>query len=73
MKIKFSTLHNTNYKPQTAAFATNIDFEKLKFPLEIRKWKKGDYFYPLGMKGKKKLSDFFFDKKLKIWVSVSDS
>ncbi len=50
---------------------------KLKFPLEIRKWKKGDFFYPFGMKGKKKLSDYFKDEKFSIpdkentWLLIS--
>ena len=43
-----------------------LDSDKLKFPLIVRKWQKGDYFYPKGMRGKKKLSKFFKDEKLSI-------
>ena len=40
-----------------------VDENKLKFPLTIRKWREGDYFYPSGMNGKKKLSKYFKDEK----------
>lgn len=41
-----------------------LDKEKLNFPLLLRKWEKGDYFYPFGMKGKKKLAKYFKDEKV---------
>ncbi len=41
-----------------------VDAAKLKYPLSIRPWQEGDWFIPLGMKGKKKISDFLVDKKV---------
>ncbi len=44
-----------------------VDKHLLKHPLIVRKWQNGDYLYPLGMQGKKKLSKYFKDEKLSLF------
>jgi tRNA(Ile)-lysidine synthase len=39
----------------------------LHFPLILRRWEEGDYFYPFGMSGKKKLSKYFKDEKITVF------
>ena len=54
-----------------------VDADKLHFPLKVRHPRPGDFFYPFGNTGKKKLSDFFVDQKWnlyqkeQIWLLLS--
>jgi tRNA(Ile)-lysidine synthase len=43
-----------------------LDYDLMEFPLTIRHWQHGDYFFPLGMDQMKKLSDFFVDEKVPV-------
>lgn len=67
-----------NFKLVASSNIAFLDDEKLRFPLQIRPWKQGDYFYPLGMKNRKKLSDYMIDEKIpvnlksKVFVLLSE-
>jgi tRNA(Ile)-lysidine synthase len=64
-KAEFVTITDTYEIPSDPTIAC-IDTDKLSFPFIARKWKPGDHFYPLGMRQKKKLSDYFIDNKYSI-------
>ncbi|MBN2868922.1 MAG: tRNA lysidine(34) synthetase TilS [Flavobacteriaceae bacterium] len=61
--LVFNTVNNIE---KTNVSTIYIDKKKLNYPLTVRYWQEGDYFYPLGMQGKKKLSKFFKDEKLSL-------
>jgi tRNA(Ile)-lysidine synthase len=74
LKIKASN----SFNPSADRHIAELDAGKIKYPLLFRRWKKGDYFYPLGMRKKKKLARFFIDLKMsssekeKAWVLEMD-
>ena len=43
-----------------------FDAEKVSFPFVLRSWQKGDWLNPLGLRGRKKLSDMFTDLKFSL-------
>ena len=59
----FETVKQINVSNASTIY---VDCETLEFPLTFRKWEEGDFFYPFGMKGKKKLSKYFKDEKLSL-------
>lgn len=67
----------TGYQLEKDKSIAYFDYEKLQFPLTLRRWKEGDWFIPFGMKGRKKLSDYFTDckfskfQKEEIWLLCS--
>lgn len=72
-----SDLENLGFSVETLDYKEDLQFQrdpntiyidknKVQFPLILRNWQEGDYFYPYGMKGKKKVSDLFTDEKIAI-------
>ena len=62
LKLRFCKAVNIFETDSNCIF---VDESKIKFPLTIRKWQEGDYFYPSGMNGKKKLSKYFKDENIR--------
>jgi tRNA(Ile)-lysidine synthase len=74
-ELTFETVKSIS---KTSTNTIYVDKDTLKSPLELRLWKAGDHFQPLGMKGKKKLSKYLKDEKRSLvekentWVLTSE-
>ena len=68
LHLCFSKLEKTNdFVMDKSPEVAQLDFDKIHFPLTLRRWHYGDRFHPLGLKGSKLLSDFFVDQKFTEW------
>ena len=76
LKFAFCNVSDQSIKDSNTIF---VDENLIHFPLELRKWNEGDFFYPIGMDGKKKVSKYFKDEKLSLidksntWILCSDN
>lgn len=72
IKVEIKILDSADIKPSLyftrkkskGEFLEFIDYNKVKLPLKLRNRRSGDRFYPLKMKGIKKVKDFFIDNKI---------
>lgn len=68
INLKIDTiLRGENFIIDKARNILYADKNKINFPLTIRHWKQGDWFVPFGIKGKKKVSDYFSDQKFSLF------
>ena len=64
-KLSYQQIQNNDsFVLDTSPQVAQLDYDKLTFPLQLRKWQAGDRFHPMGMKGSRLLSDFLKDLKL---------
>ncbi|MFL5808146.1 MAG: tRNA lysidine(34) synthetase TilS [Flavisolibacter sp.] len=76
--LRMKRMAKEKFNLDKSASIAQLDAKGVEYPLTLRRWKQGDYFYPLGLGKKKKLARFFIDQKLpknqkeNVWVLESN-
>ncbi|WP_257669079.1 tRNA lysidine(34) synthetase TilS [Parapedobacter tibetensis] len=70
-EYRFESSLSTDRAVMGESHIAQFDADKITFPIQIRAWQEADVFYPLGMSGKKKLSDLFVSLKIPVYQKRS--
>lgn len=65
VRLKLARKKDVDLKSRDKVY---LDLDKIKQPLILRNRRDGDRFQPLGMKGTKKIKDFFIDRKVPVRI-----
>lgn len=77
ISLELNEIAKSDFRPDQNRSVAYFDAAKVAYPLALRRWQQSDWFIPFGMNGKKKLSDYFSDRKFdvlqkeEIWLLCS--
>src|SRR5690606_27257964 len=66
MDKSFRVSYSTDVSIIKSHNRVKVDMDLVSLPIEVRSWRQGDVFIPLGLKGRKKVSDFLIDQKISL-------
>ncbi len=63
-RFKLDIVPRKDWELDRSREVLQVDVDKVLWPLTLRRWQQGDTIQPLGMRGRKKISDILIDEKI---------